>query len=709
MKLLRAKFQNFRMLRDLELEFSHDPKMNLTVIRAANESGKTTILHGLQWALYGEIGLPRSGNDFRLQPIDWLTNEKDHVEVKATIEFELTESPKILGGEPKTISKYRLIRSTLEKFDDNFSRIRSEIKLFELSEVGTTPISEPEAFINAELPPELREVFFTDGDRALTFIEADVNQTTKRKRVQRAIHSLLGLDVIDAAINHIRKSEKEVNRKAKNIGDGSELKEVTSILEAIEDKREKLDLDFKDFDQQLSAHEKECVRIDHEIETALVIGDKEELKQDLQHVRGEIKRLDAQIESAESEHSNLFRSRSIAISLIEPVLADAYNKLDVLRDQGKIPNITIPLLRDRLDLKMCICGETLEPKKLEDKKRRTYIEKLIVENENAHEIDEFISQLYYNSKSLLAETVSWLKESSNVIERINDLQNLRSEKGRKSRKLEAKLDRLPDTDIKGLRIALRKSRELRDRFFRKKTAIEVQLKNLDKQKIDLEKKRNSLLRMENKGKHILAELNVIQDIDQILENAYGRIADEELKKVSNQMNNIFITMIGSDPEQGAIIQRAEISPEFDINVYGPEDRKLNPDQDLNGASRRALTLAFILALTKVSEVEAPNVIDTPLGMASGYVKRSILKTSIRESNQLILLLTHDEINGCEDVIDENAGCVYTLTNPAHYPIMLINDPKVSELKALRCDCNHKTNCNLCERRLNPEADKIFVS
>ena len=66
---------------------------------------------------------------------------------------------------------------------------------------------------------------------------------------------------------------------------------------------------------------------------------------------------------------------------------------------------------------------------------------------------------------------------------------------------------------------------------------------------------------------------------------------------------------------------------------------LDPDNDLNSASRRALTLAFILALTKVSGVEAPNVIDTPLGTMSGYVKLSVLQTAIRESYQLILFLT----------------------------------------------------------------------
>jgi DNA sulfur modification protein DndD len=54
MKLVRAEFQNFRLLRSLEVDFSTDDTQNLTVIRAANESGKTTMLTALQWALYGD-------------------------------------------------------------------------------------------------------------------------------------------------------------------------------------------------------------------------------------------------------------------------------------------------------------------------------------------------------------------------------------------------------------------------------------------------------------------------------------------------------------------------------------------------------------------------------------------------------------------------------------------------------------------------------
>ena len=80
----------------------------------------------------------------------------------------------------------------------------------------------------------------------------------------------------------------------------------------------------------------------------------------------------------------------------------------------------------------------------------------------------------------------------------------------------------------------------------------------------------------------------------------------------------------------------------------------------------------------------------------------LLRTAVRKSSQLVLFLTHDEIAGCEDIIDEAAGLVCTLTNPAHYPKMLVNDPGVKERKVLRCGCNHRRVCRICERRTDAE-------
>ena len=715
MKLLRAEFQNFRMLRDLELEFSSDPDRKLTVIRAANESGKTTILHGLQWALYGDTALPGKGEGFRLHPIDWEVNNDKSVPITATVEFELTEYHKMrLSGEMReTRSRYRIVRSAFEDVDSQARRSDSTVRLFKLNETGASPIPHPETRINDELPRELREVFFTDGDRALSFIEADVAQSTKRQRVQQAIRSLLGLGVIDNAIKHVSKSVAEVNKKARQVGTGSELNQIASKLETMEDEREKLDADLEDAKQQFGAFDEKVNEIDRKITAALQKGDKEKLRKGIDQAKGEIKRLDDQLEAAIKEHSALFRSRFIATDLLRPVLDHAFEKLEVLHDQGKIPNTTIPVLQDQLSAEICICGETLEHGDPDGERRRAHIENLIEDSQNADEIQEIITDLYYGAKPLQTGgstgSSAWLENYKKIVERRDGVQVLREEAGRKFRALEIQLDSLPDTDIQGLRGIRRQYNDQRDRCLSKQAIVETQLTGLRHEREKLEAKRDRLLREQKKFARVLAELEVTQDVKKVLQSAYEQITNEELQKVSELMNNIFLEMIGADPEQGAIIQCAEISREFDIIVYGPNNRTLNPDRDLNGASRRALTLAFILALTKVSEVEAPNVIDTPLGMTSGFVKRSILRTAVRESTQLILFLTHDEIAGCEEIIDEAAAVVFTLTNPAHYPRMLMNDPGVEERKVLRCGCDHQGECRLCRRHADTPVELDIAS
>ena len=702
-KLLRAKFQNFRLLHDLKLEFSSDADRKLTVIRAENESGKTTILHALQWALYGYAALPGEGKDFRLHPIDWdVVSKSNRVPITASVEFERTTYRRGSHGLRENRRRYRVVRSVSEYVDSQTRQPEETIKLFELSDKGASPINKPQPIINEILPKKLREVFFTDGDRALNFIEADSTERAKRKRVEDAIRSLLNLDIIEDAIRHVHRSKSEVDKKARRADAGGELNRVASRLVEIENEREKLEAKLKDAKQQFENYDESFNDVDRKIAEALQRGDKEKLQKARDDVERKIKQLDNQLEKTKKEHSALFRSRAIATDLLEPLLGLAFEKLEELHDQGKIPNTTIPVLHERLSNEICICNETLAPSDPDGARRRAHIQKLIDDSQRADEIQEIITDLYYGAKPLLGDKKSvestWLEDYKMVVERHDSFQELRNEAGREFRKLEQELDSLPDTDIQGLRETRRLYQQKRDHYLSEQSVIETQLDSLRSERNDFENKRDRMLRERKKYARVLAESEITKDVEKILQSVYERLINEELLKVSDLMNSIFLEMIGADPEQGAIIQRAEISREFDIIVYGPDDRELNPDRDLNGASRRALTFAFILALTKVSEVQAPNVIDTPLGMTSGYVRRSILSMAVRESAQLVLLLTHDEIAGCEDIIDEAAGVVFTLTNPAHYPKMLVNDPGVADRKILRCECDHRRECQLCQRR-----------
>jgi len=714
MKLISAEFENFRLLRHLQLNFSTDNTKKLTVIRAENETGKTTILNGLQWALYGDDALPARGQDYRLHPIDWDVSDGNRVPISVQVEFEtmaLRRSPK---GLIETRRQYRIIRSTYETLNGTkWERSPSTVRLFHLADTGSVPIDPPEALINEELPPELREVFFTDGDRALSFIEATVSVTTKRERVQKAIRSLLGLGVLEDAMKHVRKAASEVNKAAKGIGSDEKLTQIATKLEQLDKDAGELEDKIEDAKSQFAAFDERLADIQKKIDAALVKGDREKLKRDIEQAERQLKQIDNQRMAASKEHSDLYRSLSLSRDLLTPVLGKALGKLSDLHDQGKIPNTTIPVLEERLKGSTCFCGESLDPHDHDGQRRRTQIQSLIDGSRKADELQSIITDLYYGSRSLQPDQVAdeerWLAEYTKVVERRDELEIIREGQGKKLKALEAQLDAIPDTNIQGLRETKRQYAEQRDRFNAARSRYETQLESLRKDRASLVLQRDNLLRELTKGTRILAELKVIQDVERVLQNSYDRITNEELAKVSELMNAIFLEMIGADPEQGAIIRKAEISKDFDIVVYGPNDRTLNPDRDLNGASRRALTLAFILALTKVSEVEAPNVIDTPLGMMSGYVKRSVLKTAIRESSQLVLFLTRSEIADCEEILDREAGRVITLTNPAHYPRMLVNDPQVKERTVLRCECNHRQECKLCQRRMDAEAEMELAS
>lgn len=704
MRLIRAEFRNFRLLRDLEIRFSDDPTRKLTVVRAANESGKTTLLTALQWALYGDQGLPNKGTDYRLHPIDWDASRGRTVPISVTVEFEVVKYNRVAGSLRESRQRYRLVRSATEDISGiSWRRAPAHAKLFLLREAGATPLDGADSVISDELPPELREVFFTDGDRALSFIESGVAVSTKRKRVENAIRSLLGLGVIEEAIRHVKIAATEVNRHAKQVGGSAELTATAEALESLTEELTRQTTELEDARQQFRNFDEKLSEIERAISDALTKGDRDKLARDLAHANTAVKKLDERLAVAIKDHSALFKSEALARDVVAPVLTKAFGYLRVLHDKGKIPGTTIPVLEERLASAVCICGEALSGADVDSARRRDHILNLIDDSRRSDAVQETVTDLYYGSRSLeqlAGGSSAWSAAFAEVVRARDDLRELRDQEGRKLKALELQIDSLPETDIQLLRDTQRQYSQQRDRFHAKVATVSTQIDGMAKDRTTLVQKRDRLLRDQAKGARVFAEVTVVNDIQGVLESAYGRITDEELAKVSSLMNSMFLEMIGADPQQGAIIQESKISTDFDIVVLGPNGRTLNPDRDLNGASRRALTLAFILALTKVSEVEAPNVIDTPLGMMSGFVKRSVLRTAIRESSQLVLFLTHDEIAGCEDILDEHAGAVSTVTNPAHYPVMLVHDSRVTERRVMQCACDHRHSCTLCARHLD---------
>lgn len=709
MKFISATIKNFRLLKDLRLDFSTDPEKPLTVIRAHNESGKTTAETALVWGLYGSAALPGDRNSYPLCPSDAIVRGLKKVEVSVEIEFVADRVVTLKKGLQKVQScHFRLKRKCIEypTADHTARREGEDLLLYEVTSEGVikVPTIEVESIIENSIPFALKDVYFTDGDRAMTFIEAAASSTVKRGRVRKAIEALLGLKVLENTITHTKSAARKFSGQIDNTN-------YKVALEQLNDRIDGYDEDIDEWSEELIAlenaieeNELEFSSTQRKVEELVALGDREALNAEIRRIKRSIDDCVSTAEHSLKGLAGLTRDPNLYNSLVRESAQKGLDILNKLNEKKELPKLNIPILEDLLERnsKDCFCGESLDEANTEGQRRRAHIEHSIEKSRSADDLQEAASTLFFSVRSESFDetpTDNWMEKytqhSSVFSNRKNDEMKYRSE----LKKKEAEIDEIEDSDIEILRIHQKTLRKSLDDARIRVGELTGSLHDIKGRRSSAEVDRSRLEKKAEKTDTSSDKLKWTRVCEGLFSKVYDRLRKEELDKVSSEMNRIFLEMIGADPEANdlTLITRAELTDQFDILVYGPRGKRLNPDQDLNGASRRALTLAFILALTKVSQVDAPNVIDTPLGMMSGFVKNSVLNKTLEEGSQVILFLTHDEISGVENTLDKKAGVVFTLTNPAHYPKMLVNEPNVSDARILRCECNHRQQCKICER------------
>jgi DNA sulfur modification protein DndD len=707
MKLIHAHIRNFRILRDLKLDFSTDSERPLTVIRAANETGKTTAETALIWGLYGSYSLPSKGANFPLYPSDSLAKGQRKVEISVEIEFETEQVLSTNKGQQRIENvKYRLLRicSEYPSTNEYVKRESESVVLFRINDNGTERIldSEVKSIVENSIPEALKDVYFTDGDSAMSFIEAAATQGAKRKRVKDAIEALLGLQVLENTIKHLDNVAKKFQSKIDNTDYADKLEEINDQLDGHNEDIEEWSQELTSLEDKIKEGDKKLEETKRKIEDTLKLGDKEKLAKEIREIEANIKRNIEGRDAALKKLSSLIRSPDIAASMIMIAANEGLKILNEKSAKKQLPKINIPILEELLDRTSCFCGSDLTVNTTEGIQRRKLIEHAIENSRSADALQQAATSLFFGVRSELFDSSvvgKWKSDYRNFsADYENKSKDVRdSEAALKGKK--AEIDLINDKQLIELRsyeqALIKKLNDARV----KAGGLSTQISNTKSRISDLEHEQLVVENKLSKTDTSANKLKLTRLTKNVFESVFDHLRKDEVKRVSHEMNRIFLDMIGSDPETNKLttITKAELTEEFDILVYGSNGHKLNPDQDLNGASRRAITLAFILALTKVSEVKAPNVIDTPLGMMSGFVKQSVLNKTLEEGTQVILFLTHDEIQGVETILDKKAGKIYTLTNPAHSK-MLVNPIAADNIGVIRCECNHRTTCAICARK-----------
>ena len=698
-KLIHTRVQNFRQLRDVELSFARDEGSSLTVIRAENGTGKTTLLTALAWGLFGDDSLPGKRSKYRLHPLDWDLERDGRVcNIEVSIRFAT------IDDETGMERVYDLVRSTNERpeADGSFVAEMPSLMLFEQKSSGNEPIPNPNVFINNRVLPEsLKDVFFIDGDRALAFIETTDERSAKRDRVEKAVRQLLGLDILEAAERHVDIARREAVASVRKEAAGTDLEHFAEQESALNDRIQALKESKDQIDEDRRATDNRKRRADEALRSALAAGgaDRERLQVSLDSRTRGLDDERSQYEALVQRQRNLINGSDLLGRAARNQMRNAGRHLARLETEGIIPDTLPDVVRDRLSRKTCICGRDVS----EGTEGHVVLCELLGEVDRLEESHEILLHLS-NISRLRDRGVSdeapdsWVAQAGHSLAdllRSNQAQQMLE---KEIAELRLQIRDIPEQDISELEQMLTEEELEVKRLAGDAARIDEKLRIAERDRGEIVRQRQAAQKKEQKYRRRLAEEVAASDLLAVLSGTIDTLESETVDEVSSSMSEIFLRMIVSDPESGGLIKRAELTRDHDIVVISSEDQSLDPDKDLSGAQRRALTLAFILGLVKVSGVGAPNVVDTPLGMTSALVRRSLLEYAAQNSPQLVMFLTGSEIQGVEDILDRYAGCTYTMTFTDHFPKQLVSDPGTGRLETLLCECDYYTSCRTCERK-----------
>ena len=659
-------------------------------------------------------GLPATARSLRLTSTAIPSNMPTNVSV--VIEFERDDEYGITA-------RYRLIRSVVETptVDDKFDRGPDRVRLLEVTSAGEEDREPAESWINAWLPQRLKDVFFTDGDSVQTFISGQIRMRQRQARVQDAIRDLLGIESFRIAADDLQAVYRRLRIEAAKSGGHDttslelKLEETDSRIRALEAELAKLRDRQANMNEQRTAWEKE-------LRSLRGIGDIDELNERIEKAEAEQERLARQRAGTLQRMQDSLKSEGYSWLFLEQSLRNGLSQLSDLADRRIIPGASTEVLVDRLELGECICGQSLADGTV----HREHVEHLLKE------------------QRAVSETRQRLTGISHLARRAEVDEQARRESGRTFPDISSQLLtefteindglRAKDVELKDLKERRKNINEERVRVLASRLEdVEAKIAQTDRdigaKELDLEqakderKDQNLALTDAEKRVAISAKLetkrDVAEDLATLATDVLGVLEHDYVGRVSTRMRELFMEIVGApdDPVRAdfgpVLYAGVHFDADFNIIIDTYDGRRLDPDFELNGASKRALTLSFIWALMEVSGATAPRMIDTPLGMVSGGVKFRMVDAITRPAAdglpnfQVTLFLTRTELRDVEELIEDRAGSIMTLSCSEHYPADLRYSWGPGYPVSRVCLCDHRHSCRVCARRYDKRHGVLF--
>jgi DNA sulfur modification protein DndD len=638
MKLDNIEIENFRQYGSIQrATFSTHPEKNITVFNGNNGCGKTSLFVAINWCLYGE-GAENIGELINKEAVKKTTAGQ---EVTARVKLSFRH-----GGE-RFISSRELCG--IKREDGSVeTRLKPSFSLMRIQADGQAiEIKNPIGMMNTILPSNVRTFFLFDGEKIDNFAKPDCGE-----EVRYAIYNVLKLEILERAKNHLSHVAAEHRKELKQASSG----ELLELLESEDRKRKEKETaanKIPQLERERDSAKRKIIDIDkrlRELQSARILQlERDGIQEQLERNESDLRNLVKEIREITIRHHSI-----IASGAIEKARAI----LDKKRERGEIPSgIRQQFVRDLLEQGECICGRPIKDGDASHDHLQAILKRSV-----SGTLEDKVLNTNVTLNVLAAQNVevhdqleSHMKRRVQFTDRIRDLQSQLDDVTRQLQgspieeisELEGKRKTF-EMDIEHHHLEIGKCRGIIEDREREITELTKRIEQAQKRK-----SQNELL---------TRKISLAQQSADAIEKIYQELAENVRGNLEAKTQEIFKKLVWKESQ----FKNISLGSDYQLEVIDRYGLPARPE--LSAGEREVLSLSFITAMVRVSEEEAPIVMDTPFGKLSSEHRASITENLPRLTPQLVLFVTDEELRDeARKNLEGRIGKEYRL----------IFDPKIS--------------------------------
>lgn len=339
MRLIELRLKDFRQFEGKHtVSIAPDGDKNVTVVYGTNGSGKTTLLNAFTWCLYGSLSddfmFPKrliSDTVWNRLPLNATASAEVALEFEHNDDyFTLTRTARAAkvedGPEQTPVEESILVRRTA---------------------IGAVEVKNPKDFVDSILPDRLHHFFFMNGERFDHLLSANAYQD-----IEGAIKTILGLEVIERGIAHLKDVEKRLNVAYRKLASTKESEILERLSRANDQKDSQLEAISSNESQQRLCNE-EIATLDNRLRE---LEGSRALQAERDRLVSRYETITTSSKSLKASRLDLLGSRGF-LAFMPSAAQAALAKYEEMRQRREIPRgIKDTFVQDLLELGTCVCG-----------------------------------------------------------------------------------------------------------------------------------------------------------------------------------------------------------------------------------------------------------------------------------------------------------------------------------------------------------------